>query len=109
MEKIILALIVIMLSSCHQSVKDKRPDGSNLVCNEFYIKGQYKNAKYTFCGSIPIEESYSYKSGEWKFWNLNGQLIAEWRFHPQKIKVEDHGGCPYEIMKGIILEENWNF
>lgn len=79
------------------------------MCKDFFIQGQFKNGTYTFCGIVPVENSYNYKNGKWKFWNLNGQLIAEGIYKSNKIKIEDQGGCPYEIIKGIIEKENWNF
>lgn len=79
------------------------------MCKEFFIQGQFKNDTYTFCGIVPIENSYKYKNGKWKFWNLNGQLVAEGRYKLKKIKVEGNGGCSYEITRGLIVQDEWNF
>lgn len=93
--------------SCKE--KEIKPKEANMTCNGFFVKGEFKNGNYTFCGIVPVETQYIYKNGNWKFWNLKGQLIAEGFYKLQKIKVEGQGGCPYEITEGIIDKERWNF
>ena len=93
------------------SCKEKiiKPIEANITCTEFFVKGQYEYGKYTFCGIVPIETKYTYKIGNWKFWNLKGQLIAEGPYDPQKMKIEQEGGCSYELTKGILNETEWKF
>lgn len=107
MNKVIFLFIVFFLFSCNQ--KEKRPIEANMVCHDLFVQGQFKNATYSFCGITPIEIGYTYKDGNWKFWNLKGQLIAEGFYKLQKNKIENHGGCPYEIIDGIIDKEEWFF
>lgn len=78
-------------------------------CSQFLVKGQFKNSKYTFCSIVPVENDYTYKSGEWKFWNLEGQLIAKGVYEPKTITIDGEGGCPYEMIEGLMNKENWNF
>lgn len=107
MDKIIILLIMSFFLFC--SEKEVKPKKANMVCSDFFVKGQFKNATYTFCGIMPVEVRYIYKDGKWKFWNLNGQLIAEGIYKLQNEVVEGEGGCPYEIIEGLINEEEWFF
>lgn len=97
-----------MILSCSQK-KDLRPSEANMICNDFYIQGQFKNATYSFCGIVPTEVQYIHKDGKWKYWNIRGQLVAEGIYKLKKIKVEDHGGCSYEIIQGELDKKEWIF
>lgn len=105
----ILLIASITIFACNKIDKEKRPKEANIKCSHFYAQGEYKTDTYTFCGSTPIEISYYYKVGKWKYWNFNGQLIAKGSYKPIKIKITDKGGCPYEIIESKINEGNWNF
>lgn len=109
MNKVIIFLCGLILFSCHGQPKKTRPEEANMVCNDFYALGQIEYDTYTFCSIVPVEVEYHYKKGFWKFWDLNGQLVAEGTFNVEKGRVEDHGGCPYEYLTGKIKTANWRF
>ncbi|MDF1698759.1 MAG: hypothetical protein P1U56_23095 [Saprospiraceae bacterium] len=104
----ILLLIGILLFSCN-SKKDLRPKDANLKCNDFYVQGEFKQGVHTFCGIIPIEIEYSYKVGYWKYWSLNGTLVAQGKYKLEKSIIDDRGGCSYEVMVGTIVKDQWLF
>jgi len=108
MHKILFLLISLMILSCGQK-KDIRPFGSNMICNDFYVQGQFKNAIHSFCGIVPEEVHYLHKDGKWKYWNLKGQLIAQGIYKLQKVNIEGYGGCTYELIEGVLDKKEWSF
>ena len=80
-----------------------------MVCYKYFVQGQYKNDSYYFCSFVPTYVDYSYKDGVWRFWNNNGQLVAEGPYIPKKQEITDRGGCPYEIFEGVMDESTWKF
>jgi len=109
MNKILILSIGLLLFSCSHKSENIRPKEANIACQEFFVKGQFKEGVYTFCGIVPVETRYIYKNGSWKFWNIKGQLIAEGIYKSISTKIEGEGGCSYEVIEGVADKEKWNF
>ena len=78
-------------------------------CGEYWASGVYKKTSYTFCSTIPTEISYSYKEGEWKYWDTSGKLIATGTYLPQKTTITGRGGCDYEMVISEFKLKNGAF
>lgn len=85
------------------------PKEANLVCDNLFAKGKLGYDNYTFCSTIPKEIQYSYKKGKWRFWDKLGNIIAEGNFNLEKQKIEDQGGCTFELINSKIDENQWIF
>ena len=107
MHKIIFFLILSFFWAC--KAKDIKPKEANMICYEFFVSGQFKHETYSLCSTVPVEIGYHYETGNWKFWNLKGQLIAEGPYTSQKIEIQGQGGCPYELIRGVMDKDKWNF
>lgn len=103
----ILISLVFIFYSC--TPKEVRPPEANMHCKNFYVKGNFKNDTHYFCGITPEQHPYLYKYGEWKFWDLEGHLIAEGIYSTKIDTIADHGGCNYFKKRGIIDLDNWKF
>lgn len=103
-----LIFVLIMCFNC-QSEQEIIPKEANLFCNDYLIKGQFKNDSYIFCGITQNEIQYSYNYGNWKFWDLKGKLVAEGNYTLKKRVVGSEGGCSFEIIEGKIIREDWQF
>ena len=101
-------IVIFSLSSCNN--KDNlTPKDANYRCNKYFAQGTIKHDTYVFCGITSTENQYSYKSGNWKFWNIDGKFLAEGEFKTTKLKISDQGGCPYEIKESKINAKKWKF
>lgn len=109
MIKNILLIFCLTILSCGQKQTNNRPKEANMYCSNFFIKGQFKNATHSFCGIIPEEIQYLHKDGKWKYWNIEGLLVAEGIFKLKKINVTGHGGCPYDKIEGVLGKKEWTF
>lgn len=75
---------------------------------EVYGKGEFKKARYTFCGVAPLVSEYEYKVGNWKFWNTDRKFISQGFFDIKRRTVRYSGGCSYEINVSEVSED-WYF
>jgi hypothetical protein len=105
----LVLIVAIAGTACNQEVGSQMPKEANLIYGDFYAAGQIEQGSYTFCSYAPKEVQYSYKNGAWKYWNLNGELIANGTYKPVKQKIEGEGGCPFEIISGKINRKEWQF
>jgi len=105
----VFLLLLCPFVGCRQSMKSNRPEEANRVSDHFYIKGQLGYDSYAFCSVVPEDVPYAYKVGKWKYWNLDGQLVAEGVFRLDTQVVRDHGGCPYSFRVGKIDRDSWRF
>ncbi len=74
-----------------------------------YGSGKFKTDKYTFCGLVPHEEEYRYKVGNWKFWNIDRELIAEGEFEIDSALALGRGGCEYMVKVSKVKNGKWKF
>lgn len=75
-----------------------------------YGSGKLEKDTYLHCGIKPTETNYFYKTGKWKFWDLNRKLIAEGEFEIDSLKTSVKGvGCENSIKVSRINKNKWNF
>lgn len=72
-------------------------------------EGNYRISSYLNCGVAgPFREYYSYKSGKWKYYNEQGELVYEVEFEPtiQNVKTNCEGGdsLTFGLIKDIPLK-----
>ena len=104
---LLLWLMSTLFCSCAQREKPTRPQAANLSCKGFFVQGQFEYDTYTFCSTVPREVQYGFETGDWKFWNKQGQLLAEGVFQLEKKTIKGHGGCAYECIEGEIAKDAW--
>ena len=109
MRSILFAIITLLAVSCVNDENDIRPKEANMMCDKFYAKGQKVFDTFTFCSTMPVVNEYSYRKGEWTYWNKEGNLIARGIFKTEIRKIDDHGGCTYEFKYGVIDKKSWQF
>jgi len=97
MNKLLVLSLSIFILACSAKEKSLLPNEANMYCKDLYAHGEIVDETYTFCAILPEEVKYTYKTGLWKFWNKQGQLIAKGEFKPKTKTIENRGGCPYEI------------
>ena len=101
-------MIILLTFSCsNNEIKDSSL--FDFKCDNFYATGKVKLSSYNFCGIIPQKTDYTYKVGEWKFWNLSGQLIAQGVFKTKEKEINGQGGCSYKILLNKINQNEWKF
>lgn len=86
-------------------------DGNWIIdFGEIYGIGYLKVDKYLRCGLKSDEINYFYKVGEWRFWNLDKQLIAKGEFEIDSIKTSVIGvNCENTIKLSKINDTKWDF
>ena len=104
-----ILLFVMLLVSCSPSNQPQLSKEIEFRCAQYYTTGDFGYSDYYFCGIVPVIQSYSYKTGIWKFWNLSGQLIAKGEFDNPEIEINDHGGCSYKVIQNKIIPTQWKF
>ena len=109
--KILMLLFLTVLLQCASDSTSNSFYAAeiNMRCDEYYAIGQIEYDHYSFCSTVPVDIEYSYKKGNWKYWNKSGKLIAVGKFRLEKQIIEDQGGCSYEMISGKIDQSNWKF
>jgi hypothetical protein len=105
MKKSILLSITILLLflfvKCNSNSK-WNPD-------EIKAVGKVVDTTYVWCGAVPNEENYSYRTGKWEFRNKNNILIAAGEYDVFINKFWDKGACEYEYLENSIDLNKWMF
>ena len=71
-------------------------------CGDFYAEGEFGFHTYDFCSIVLEKISYSYKKGNWKFYDLKGKIVASIYFTPIEV-VGYGGGCPpYKLIETSV-------
>jgi len=113
-----LLLVVLVILSCQ--VKQEVSLFSEPIigeCDDYVVSGQYVTESYWLdCLSrpmtlnyVPRQVFYSFKEGNWKYWNHEGQLIAEGVYTPVKFEENKYLPSGYELRGGRIDTNTWKF
>ena len=71
--------------------------------------GNVIDTVYIWCGAVPTEKKYSYRTGKWEFRNKKGALFAAGEYDVYVKKIWDHGACEYEYLENSIDLKKWQF
>lgn len=93
-------LLINLVFSC----KTKTNSRKEIVAN-----GITKLGTYTFCGFMPTEVNYTYRTGKWMFLLEGKNKIAEGEYDLVYRKIDDAGGCEYEYLENKLDLNKWKF
>jgi|GEM_PF-1140065 len=109
-----LLLATLVISSCQPKQEVSLfPEPIVGRCDDYVASGQYRTDSYLGGGCLvePISSGiafqkmfYAYKVGNWKYWNHEGQLIAEGIYMP--VRTQINGGMQ---IRGRINKATWKF
>ena len=106
-KSLLFLLLILIVFSC----KNDNPKSSELK-KDFYIVnaiGKTKNGTYTFCGTVPKEVDYEYRTGNWKFITNENIKIAEGEYIVILKEVDNSGGCGYKYFENKVDMKKWKF
>ncbi|MCK8482300.1 hypothetical protein [Psychroserpens algicola] len=71
--------------------------------------GELISGSYTFCGIVPTEINYTYRTGKWKFITSDNIKIAEGEYDVLVKENDSSGGCGFKYFENKVDSEKWNF
>ena len=76
---------------------------------DLYGRGTLITDSWTFCGFVPTQNWYTYKSGHWKFWGSDFRFLAEGEFEVKNdtINIDDECGDSKVIKISKLDQTDW--
>lgn len=105
------SLLFIFLISLVFSCKTENSNSTEIEKGFHNVKaiGELKNGSYTFCGTVPTEVNYTYRTGKWKFITSENIKIAEGEYDVLIRENDSSGGCGFKYFENKVDSEKWNF
>ncbi|WP_272151328.1 hypothetical protein [Tenacibaculum aiptasiae] len=97
---VVFLVLISVVFSCEKKANVKK---------EVIANGVTKLGMYTFCGFMPTEVNYTYRTGRWVFLTHKKNKIAEGEYDIVFRKVDDIGGCEYEYVENKLDLNKWKF
>ncbi|CAL2104691.1 conserved protein of unknown function [Tenacibaculum sp. 190130A14a] len=98
-------ICILLLSSIIYNCKNKK--NRELVIVNSY--GNINNGSYIFCGFVPSEVNYTYRTGKWTILTEDKYKIAEGEYDVMLKKNDSSGGCPFEYFENRVDLNKWKF
>ena len=103
---LLVLLLILIVFSC----KNDNTNSSELKKNFYIVNaiGKTENGTYTFCGIVPKEIDYEYRTGNWNFITDENIKIAEGEYIVTLKEIDSSGGCGYKYFENKVDLENGN-